>query len=907
MSKLLASDTYSRAVPLLLVGLAWVIAIRVTPAAEESCHCRFCEGLETRAMLLGRELLGDRQYAPDRQVDVLHIKLDVTPDFTKRTVSGLASITVKPIAKPVSLLTLDAFDLTIKNVRCDGAKLKDTAVTRKTLQLVFAEPIPMGQVVELHIEYSAQPAAGLYFRTPEQGYPAGDLHLWTQGETHEAPHWFPCFDYPNERSTTEVLCHVPKDLTVLSNGRQLADAVDAQGLKVVHWKQEKTHPNYLICLVAGKFAKLEKKHGQIPLGFYTQPSLAEHAENSFRDTERIMAFYENEIGVPFPWPKYDQVTILDFTAGGMENTSLTTLTSNTIFAKATENIRTTQSLDAHELAHQWFGDYVTCKDWSHLWLNEGFATYYTHLYQGHVHGREALQYGLYRDATNRILNQKDDKKPIVYKGYKNAAEQFDYRSYPKGSWVLHMLRSQLGADLYRQCIKAYLEKHSLSSVVSDDLREVFETHSGRTLDQFFDQWLYRPRHPDLKITYKWLLEEQLAKVTIEQTQPVDDKVLLFEFPATLRFVVGGKEGDKSTDRVIDQQITVSKAKEDFYVPLPVKPRLVRFDPEYTILADVTFELPDDMLKAQVQNPADMMGRLLACKALGGRKTHESVQLLEHALNNDPFYGVRITAAEALAKQESDEAGRVLAASWKSQPDARVRLAVVEKMTDRYSERTAKLISTVLEQEKNPAIQAAALKALGRFPTVESQTLLLKYLDSESFRNELADAAIAAIKLHRDPAYKRQLMDALTKHTPRFTPKGLGGGLEALGQIASSLENKADVRDYLLSYLNHPQTLVRTGAIAGLGLLRDPTTEAALEPLADSPGAACRQGGEAGSGATARNQTRRAGGVDGNAQGTFDAEEGQREVERRTRRDSQGDSDGEVTLRRERTTLPFSCV
>ena len=227
-----------------------------------------------------------------------------------------------------------------------------------------------------------------------------------------------------------------------------------------------------------------------------------------------MAFFEEEIGMNFPWVKYDQVTIVDFTAGGMENTSLTTLTHRTIFSEATENLRTTRRLDAHEMAHQWFGDYVTCKDWSHLWLNEGFATYYTHLYEGHKFGRDAMLYGLYRDAQNAILPQKNDTKPIVFNAYKNPMDQFDYRAYPKGSWVLHMLRSQLGPDLYRKCIKAYLEKHALTSVVSDDLRQVIEEHSGQSLDRFFDQWVYSPRHPDLRISYKWLPKQNLAKVTV---------------------------------------------------------------------------------------------------------------------------------------------------------------------------------------------------------------------------------------------------------------------------------------------------------------------------------------------------------------------------------------------------------
>jgi aminopeptidase N len=559
--------------------LALILCTTMTKAEEQVCRCRWCDTSEGQAALLGRELTGTVHYAPDRQVDVRHIKLDVTPDFSKRTVSGRASLTVSPISKPVSVLRLDAFDLKIKNVRCDGAKIKDINSTRLDLQIAFAEPVNVGQVITVQIEYAAQPMMGLYFRTPEMGYPESDTHIWTQGETHEAPHWFPCFDYPNERSTTELICHVPQEMTVLSNGRQLSEALDDKGLKVVHWLQEKTHPNYLICLVAGKFAKLEKQHRHIPLGFYSQPSLAKHAANSFRDTDKIMAFFEDEIGVPFPWPKYDQATILDFHAGGMENTTITTLTSATIFAKETENIRTTQSLDAHELAHQWFGDYVTCKDWSHLWLNEGFASYYTHLYMGHAHGYETLQYRLYQDATNQILKQKDDKRPIVFKGYKDSGEQFDYRNYPKGSWVLHMLRSQLGADLYRKCVKAYLEKHALSSVVSDDLRQVFEEQSGRPLDRFFDQWLYHGRHPDLKISYQWLLKEQLAKVTIEQTHQVDDKVMLFEFPTVMRFVVNGKN--------IDHKIEVTKAKEEFYFPLSAQQTIVRFDTEYTILAEVT--------------------------------------------------------------------------------------------------------------------------------------------------------------------------------------------------------------------------------------------------------------------------------------------------------------------------------
>lgn len=802
-----------------------LVLVSLSAAYAEEMVCRYCQEAAYQGMPLGLELDGRYHYAPDRQVDVLHIKIDATPDFSRRTVSATTSITAAPISKPVTLLRLDAKDIQVTEVRCDQVKVADFVSTREDLQILLAEPVAPGTEFTVHIDHHAEPVAGLYFRTPEMGYPASDTHIWTQGETHESRYWFPCFDYPNERSSSEIICHVPPTMTVLSNGKRLSEAKDSNGLKVVRWMHKQPHPNYLICLVAGNLEKLQKQHRNVPLGFYTQPTLFEHAENSFRDTPDIMAFFEQEIGVDFPWPKYDQVTIRDFTAGGMENTTLTTLTHGTIFSDATENIRTTRRLDAHEMAHQWFGDYVTCKDWSHLWLNEGFATYYTHLYEGHKFGRDAMLYGLFQDATNRILTQKNDKKPIVYNSYKNPMEQFDYRSYPKGSWVLHMLRSQLGPDLYRKCIQAYLEKHALTSVVSDDLRQVIEEHSGRPMDRFFDQWVYHPRHPDLKITYKWMPKEQFAKVTIKQTQKVDDNVVLYRFPTKLRFIVDGK--------TVDHEIEVRQTEEDFYVALDAQPSVVRFDPDYTTLADITFDKPNKLLEEQIENEADMVGRLLACRLLGDRKTHDSVDMLKKTLNEDPFFGVRVSAAKALAKHESDEAFEVLAESWKNQSDARVRLAVVEKLVSRYSVETPPLIAKILQVEKNPAIQAAAIKGLGRFHGDASKAQLTKFLKSKSFGNELAVAAIAAIRQQNDASYEDALLSTLKDDEKLFSARDFGRGMETLAHVSKLQDDKDDAREFLMGYINHPKATVRVAAIGALGTLGDPKAIPILEAFSSS--------------------------------------------------------------------------
>jgi aminopeptidase N len=169
----------------------------------------------------------------------------------------------------------------------------------------------------------------------------------------------------------------------------------------------------------------------------------------------MLTFFEKEIGVPYPWAKYSQVCVNDFVEGGMENTSCTTLTDSTLFTNATENIRNSEGLVAHEMAHQWFGDLVTCKDWSQIWLNESFATYYETLYNEHKNGRDNMLYELYGRAR-QITGITNDVNAIVRRNFDNSHEMFGYLAYQKGGWVLHMLRSQLGPDLYRRCINTYL-------------------------------------------------------------------------------------------------------------------------------------------------------------------------------------------------------------------------------------------------------------------------------------------------------------------------------------------------------------------------------------------------------------------------------------------------------------------
>ena len=792
------------------VFLVCVLGMAITGIADDRLEELQCGRMVFAAAAPEKAAIAEPQYAPDREADILHITIDVTPDFKNRTIAGTTTIKFAPISKPLTEFRLNAVDLDVSSVT-SSAKIEGYSVTDEAITITFEPAVPVGAETTVTVVYRAEPKKGLYFRTPEMGYREGDTHLYTQGETHEAPHWYPNYDYPNERSTSEVICRVPEEMMVISNGRLVSEQMDSNsGLKVVRWLQDKPHVNYLIALVAGNLGKIESKYRDIPIAFYTPASQIKYAENSFKDTADMLEFYEQEIGVPYPWDKYYQAACEDF-GGGMENTSLTILGTGTLFTDETENIRSSQGLVAHELVHQWFGDYVTCKDWSHLWLNEGFATYYEDLYDGYKNGRDSMLAGLYGTASY-LLRDRPEHKPIVYRSYKDSWEQFDYRTYGKAGWVLHMLRTELGEEMFRKCVKTYLERHALSSVVTEDFRSVIEELTGRSYDRFFDQWIYHGRHPDLTVSYNWLEKDKLAKISIEQTQEVTENVLLFNFRTKVRFII--------KDELIDREIVVDGKQHDFYFRLPDEPNIVRFDPDYGLLANIKFDKPMEMLYEQLENHKDVIGQLRALEAFKEKKDKKTVEKLKDVLNNDPFYAVRRNASSALREIHTAEAFEALADSL-VQDDARVRQQVVRDISGFYRSETLTLLKRTIRNEKNPAILEVAIRNLGLYQHKSTRRLLLKYLQSVSFRNELATAAIEAIRMLNEPFFIVPLQRVLDEREMDFRSWDFARGLNALAHISRNEDDKTKVCNFLAGYVNHPKDSIQAGAIGALGTLGDP--------------------------------------------------------------------------------------
>ena len=765
-----------------------------------------------------------QRYGPQRQVDILDLSLDVTPNFKERRVAGTATIHFKTMQWEVQELRLDAYNLEISSVK-GGPKIEYWENTDRELVITFEQPIPPKKDAKISIVYEAEPIKGLYFRTPELGYQKSDMHIWTQGETIEARHWFPCFDAPNEFLTSSITCRVPRDMTVLSNGRRIAESYDPKtGLKAVTWAQEKPHVNYLISLVAGYFKSITQKHGDISMSFWTPPSEFGEAANSFRETKQCMEFMEKEIGVPYPWAKYDQVCVQDFNWGGMENTSLSTLNASTLFSLETENLRSSQGLVAHELAHQWFGDLVTCKDWSHIWLNEGFATYYTHLFAGHKDGRDQMLYGLYRDLK-RITSRSNETVPMVNRKYERPSDMFSkygYMSYTKGSWVLHMIRSKVGQEVFRNAVKAYLQKHRHGNVVTENLVSALETASEINFDRFFDQYVYHAHHPELKIEYSWDQKRKLAKLNIKQEQNVDDNIMLFSISLPIRFNLGNE--------VVEHSVPVTRKAEDFYFKLRSAPKVVRVDPDLTILAKTSFSPSVEMLHNQLKDAEDTIGRILAVEALGKRKDKTSVAKLKDALNNDKFYGVRVAASKALRNVDTELALGALIDSAK-QTDARVRRQVISDIGSFYDPSSLETLKTSLKNEANPGVQATAIRSLAGFGDKEASTLIRDALKANSYRHQVADAAISAMRTQDDPSEIKYLLTALRRDRSKFTSRGYGSGLKALGYLTRNENDKSNVRNFLLEQLGHPNSRINLAAIESLGELGDPSAISSLEKVA----------------------------------------------------------------------------
>ena len=758
-------------------------------------------------------LPGDASHWPrDRVCEIRHVKLELTLDVDNKRLFGVATHTLSPINDGLEWVEFDAAELQIESVRStDGAPLRYSCQDSK-LRIDLGSPHKAGEELALRIEYSCSPRRGLYFNAPDDAYPDRPLQVWTQGQDEDSRYWFPCHDFPNQRFASEIIVSVPYRWTAISNGK-LTSVTENGTVKTYHWSQDKPHPTYLMSLVAGEYTEIREEWNGVPILYYSPSGREEDTRRAFGKTPRMVQFFAEKIGVPYPWDKYSQVAVADFTFGGMENTSATTMNDSLLHDERAHLDYSTDSIVAHELAHQWWGDLLTCRDWSHGWLNEGFATYFDLLFKEYDLGVDEFRYAVYRDANSYIEEgSKRYSRPIVSNTYNQPIDLFDRHLYEKGALVLHMLRFNLGEELFWKALHHYCAMHQGNSVTTDDFQRAIESATGKNMDWFFHQWVYSGGHPDLKLSYGWEEDTKTAQLTVSQTQAADEVTPMFRMPVQVVFVTS--RGEHSV------RINLSQKDQTFYFSLDEKPLMVQFDPGYWCLKTLEFPRPKEMLLYQLKHDRDVIGRIQAAGELAKLGAPDCIAALKEAILNDDFWGVQAEAARALGTIKSEASMNALIECTRV-PHPKTRRAVVAALGEFREDASFKAILPILEHDESYFVESEAARAIARIKHPGSFEAACRVLGRPSFNNAITIQALNGLGESKD---ERAVPIAKEWATYGNSPRVREAALACLGQVG---EGKTDLVEFITHYLDDPWVRARSSAAAALQELKDDRAVAQL--------------------------------------------------------------------------------
>ncbi|HEY8297465.1 MAG TPA: M1 family metallopeptidase [Candidatus Baltobacteraceae bacterium] len=776
------------------------------------------------------------QYGPDKQVDVEHIDLHLTPDLDARRLAGTCTTTVRALDESVARLSLDAIDLTIVSVERDG---KPQSFTRRngTLDIAFDPAIRAGERATFAIAYEAdKPRHGLFFVAPSEAYPNKVKHAWTQSQDENARYWFPCLDYPHEKQTTSATIVVPKGQFALSNGK-LAERRDDGENTIFRYEQNVPHSTYLVTLVVGPFVEVLQTQAPKPVYYYVLPGREGDGERAFGKTPKMIEVFERKIGTPYPYERYSQIAVGDFIFGGMENTSATTQTDRTLHDAKAHLDFSSDPLVSHELAHQWFGDLLTCRDWSQAWLNEGFATYFEAVFREADLGYDEYLYDIF-GCVARYLHEDGDRyrRPIVCNRFRDPIELFDRHLYEKGGAVLHMLRGELGQARFWRAIARYVKDNAERNVETIDLIRAIENSTGRNLREFFDQWVMRGGHPELEYGVKWDAKRRAATITIDQVQKVDEENPAYRFDLDLGFAFDlperpatdfGGEPLAGEKRV---RVRVERAHETFTVPLDREPKLVRIDPGAYILGSVTYKLGVDYAAATLQGDADIVARIRAARELAKDASQPARAALAAAFEREPFWGVLDEIASALAGTHAPWARAMLIGAL-AHRHPKVRRAAAAALGTFKDADAATALLPLARDDESYFVQASALHALGRTRDARAYDVLRDALQTSSWNGVIESGAARGLGDLADPRATGALIDATALGREEALRRA---AIAALGRVAELQDGeRARAVEAIAQLLDDPMFLVAISAIAAAEHTGDKRLLGPLDRLAQS--------------------------------------------------------------------------
>ncbi|HEX8070004.1 MAG TPA: M1 family aminopeptidase [Pyrinomonadaceae bacterium] len=782
---------------------------------------------------------------PAHDYDLRHVKLDLCFDWAREQAAGTAALTLAPLAPELRRVEFDAANMSVSSVQTRaGAPLKYELDERaEKLRVELERAYRAGEELTVVVAYrtrgnvpglgSGNYALGLVFNQPTADDPLSRRQIYSQGESEFNRLWFPSYDHPNDFATSELSATVERPLTVVSNGRLIEVKENPDDTRTFHWLMEQPHANYLTSIVVGEYAAVEDTSAGVPVTTYVYPNeLAEGRLTAARLADMVR-FFAERTGVKYPYAKYAQAVVHNF-PGGMENISATTQSDTMIHDARTELDQSSDPLQAHELAHQWFGDMVTCRDWADLWLNEGFATYFEGLWNEHRLGRDEFLYADVRANQNAYLDAwaRGLRRPLVTRHYRDPEAVFDVYPYQRGAAVLHMLRFVLGEENWWRALKHYLTKHAHQPVETAQLRIAIEEATGQPLDWFFDEWVYRMGHPVFRVTKQYDEAGHTLTLNVRQEQTPDPasaypQTLYFQTPVEIE--IGTASGAR-----VERVWLAPRLEQSFNFKLDGPPLLVNFDYGRTLIKELRFDKPTDELVYQLAHDADVLGRTWALAQLRLRlrkpETNEAEQqtiatAIAAAVTADKFWGVRAQAADALAGLQGANVRAALSAAAQDERP-QVRAAALGALGESRDKELAGLYERALS-DPSYAVVGAAAEALGQSGAPGAYDALTRLLAAPSWRERTQAAALAGLAATGD---RRALDVALKYAAAGHTTDTRKAALRVLGATGQNDPRVLPVLMQALrqSFVNRDlalgttvaETIYRLDDPAGLRALRD---------------------------------------------------------------------------------------
>jgi len=702
--------------------------------------------------------------------DLVHTKLAVRFDYAKRYLYGQEWVTLKPHAYATDTLRLDAQGMDIKTVALMNGTaqqpLKFDYSDKNNLRINLGRLMKPGQEYMVYIEYTAKPnelqvkgsqaitdAKGLYFINPDSTVKGKPVQIWTQGETQSSSAWFPTIDRPNQKTTEEIAMTVPAKYVTLSNGKLVSQTPAGPGLRTDTWKMDLPHAPYLFMMAVGDFKIYKDTWRNKEVNYYLEPKYAPFAKQIFGNTPDMLEFFSTRLGVEFPWNKYAQIVARDYVSGAMENTSATLHGEQVQMTdrELLDREYSSESVIAHELFHQWFGDYVTAESWSNITVNESMADFSEALYAEHKYGQDAADAHNYRYRLAYLASPRDAAKNLVRFHYNEREDVFDLVSYQKGGAIVQMLRTYLGDDIFFAGLQKYLTDNKFGNGEAHQMRLAMEAVSGQDLNWFYNQWYYGSGHPVVSIDYGWDAASKTQSVTIKQTQPGTT----FRLRLAIDYYVNGKPQR--------QRVTMTEATQTFTMPLAARPELVNVDAEKFMLWQKTDNKPLAESAYQYAHAPLYVDRREALEAAVAQQTSSpAARAVVLAALQDKFYGLRIAAIQGLKLEDkavAKAAAPILRRLASTEKDTHVRATALLALGELKDKKDAKTLTTALSSQSY-GIQGASLQALGEIDAPQALARA-QTLEQEP---HLAQAVTGVYAAHGGPAqwnYIRTTYDAAT--------------------------------------------------------------------------------------------------------------------------------------------------